>query len=138
MVDGKEDEKTPPQSPGERVSKFGDGADGSGGREVRFVRDVGGSANWLMLTKSNYTDWALLMKIKLKARNLWEAIDPGYVTVQEDMLALDAITSAVPQDMVSSLVGKETALEAWNAVKSMRVGSDAMQKTKVQRLRVGI
>jgi hypothetical protein len=36
------------------------------------------------------------MKIKLHARNLWEAIEPGDVTLQEDRIALDAITSAVP------------------------------------------
>jgi hypothetical protein len=36
------------------------------------------------------------MKIKLQARNLWEAIEPGYVTLQEDRMALDAITSAMP------------------------------------------
>ncbi|CAO2173598.1 unnamed protein product [Urochloa humidicola] len=135
MAEGKGEDKTPPPSPGKRGPRFGDGAGGSGGGEVRVVRDGGGAANWPMLTKSNYTEWALLMKIKMKARNLWEAIDPGYVTTQEDMLALDAITSAVPQDMVASLAVKETALDAWNAVKLMRVGSNAVQKTKVQRLR---
>jgi hypothetical protein len=55
-----------------------------------------GLANWQLLTKMNYTEWALIMKIKLRARNLWEAIEPGDVMLQEDRMALDAITSAVP------------------------------------------
>jgi hypothetical protein len=25
----------------------------------------------------NYSDWALLMKVKLKARGLWAAVKPG-------------------------------------------------------------
>jgi hypothetical protein len=43
----------------------------------------------------NYTEWALIMEIKLQTRNLWEAIEPGDVTLQEDRMALDAITSVV-------------------------------------------
>jgi hypothetical protein len=36
-----------------------------------------GPANFPVLTKTNYNDWSLLMKIKLEARGLWNAIDPG-------------------------------------------------------------
>ena len=49
-------------------------------------------------------------------------------------MALDAITSAVPTEMVVSLAAKATALEAWNAVKDRRVGSEQVQKTEAQRL----
>jgi hypothetical protein len=55
------------------------------------------------------------MKIKLQARNLWEAIEPGDVTLQEDRMVLDAITSTVPQEMLASLAVKATAAEAWEA-----------------------
>jgi hypothetical protein len=60
----------------------------------------------------NYTEWALIMKIKLQARNLWEAIKPGDVTLQKDRMAFDAITSAVPQEMLASLTVKASAAEA--------------------------
>jgi hypothetical protein len=49
-------------------------------------------------------------------------------------MALDAITSVVPPEMVASLAAKDTALEAWNAVKERRIGSDQVQKTEAQRL----
>jgi hypothetical protein len=74
------------------------------------------------------------MKVKMQARNLWDAIEPGGVSLQEDRMALDAITSAVPSEMVAALAAKATALEAWNAVKDRRVGSDQVQKTEAQRL----
>jgi hypothetical protein len=58
------------------------GNNGSGSSGQRVVRKIGvGSANWPLLTKTNYTEWALIMKIKLLARNLWEAIEPGDVTL---------------------------------------------------------
>jgi hypothetical protein len=34
------------------------------------IYEVGGGSSYPALTKSNYTDWALLMKVKLKARAL--------------------------------------------------------------------
>jgi hypothetical protein len=36
------------------------------------------------------------MKFKLQARNLWEAIEPGDITLQEDRMALDIITNVAP------------------------------------------
>ncbi|CAO2204866.1 unnamed protein product [Urochloa humidicola] len=136
MADEKTGNQTPPGSPKKLLGgKGGDGASGSGKGEVlRVVREIGGAANWPMLTKTNYTQWALLMKLKMKARHLWEAIEPGGVAPHEDCMALEAIASAVPSEMVASLAGKATALEAWNAVKERRVGSEQVQKTEVQHL----
>jgi acetyl-CoA carboxylase alpha subunit len=74
------------------------------------------------------------MKIKLQARDLWEAIEPGGVPLKGDRMALNAITSTVPPEMVSSLAAKDTALEAWMAVKQMRIRSEQVQKTEAQRL----
>jgi hypothetical protein len=99
------------------------------------VREIVGVApNWPKLTKTNYTQWALVMKVKMQARNLWEVIEPGGVSFQKDRMALDAITSAVPPEMVAALAAKDSTLEAWNAVKARRIGSDQVQKTEAQRL----
>jgi hypothetical protein len=84
----------------------------------------------------NYTEWALIMKIKLQARNLWEAIEPGDVTMQEDRMALDAITSAVPQEILASLAVKATTAEAWEEVRSLRIGSEVVRNAMAQRLRM--
>jgi hypothetical protein len=32
------------------------------------IREVGGGSSYPTLTKTNYSDWALLMKVKLKVR----------------------------------------------------------------------
>jgi hypothetical protein len=100
------------------------------------VREIGvGPANWPLLTKTNYTEWALIVKIKLQARNIWEAIEPGDVTLQEDRMALDAITSAVSHEMLASLAVKATAAEAWEAVRSLQISSEAVRNARAQRLR---
>ena len=52
----------------------------------------------------------------------------------KDRLALAAILRAVPPEMKAGLVVKKTAKEAWEAVKSMRVGDDRVKAASVQRL----
>jgi hypothetical protein len=76
------------------------------------------------------------MKIKLQARNLCEAIEPGDVTLQEDRMVLDAITSAVPQEMLALLAVKANAAEAWEAVRSLWISSEAVRNARAQRLRM--
>jgi hypothetical protein len=51
-------------------------------------------------------------------------------------MALDAITSAVPQEMLALLAVKATAAEAWEAVRSLWIGSEAVRNTRAQRLRM--
>ena len=41
-------------------------------------------------------------------------------------MALDAITSTVPQEMLASLAVKVTATEAWEAVRSLWIDIEAI------------
>jgi hypothetical protein len=59
----------------------------------------------------------------MQARNLWSAIEPSGVSLQEDRMALDAIMSVVSMEMVASLAAKDSTLEVWNVVKERGVGS---------------
>jgi hypothetical protein len=78
----------------------------------RVIREVGSGNSYPALTKTNYFDWALLMKVKLKARALWSVIADGGTDQQEEMMALDALCSTVPPEMVSTIAKKEMANEA--------------------------
>jgi hypothetical protein len=80
-------------SSGQRAS--GGGNSSGGGIVQRVIREVGGGSSYPTLTKTNYSDWALLIKVKLKARGLWSAVESS--DHQEDMMALDVLSSAVHQ-----------------------------------------
>ena len=56
---------------------------------VQVYRDIGGG--WPMLTRANYHEWSLLMKVKLQARGLWEAVVYGDVIYEDDRRALEAL-----------------------------------------------
>ena len=107
-------------------------------REVvveRIVREGGGSGNWPQLTRTNYYEWSLRMKLKLQARRLWEVIEDDEADFDQDRGALDAICSAVPGDMVPVLATKETAKDAWEAIQTLRIGDDRVWIATAQNLR---
>ena len=109
--------------------------EGTEGMVQRVIREVSAGTVFPMLTKTNYSGWALLMKVKLKARLLWTAIEKGGVKPHEDMQALNALCSAVPPEMWPVIADKETAKEAWEAIATMRIGDDRVKKTSAQNLR---
>jgi hypothetical protein len=79
----------------------------------RVIREVGGGSSYTALTKTNYSDWTLLMKVKLKAQALWSIIEnAGADQQEEEMMALDALCSAVPPEMMMTIAKKETTKEA--------------------------
>jgi hypothetical protein len=74
------------------------------------------------------------MNIKLKARGLWSAVESGGGDHQEDMMALDVLSSAVPSEMVYAVASKDTAMSAWETIKTMRVGDDRVRAVAAQHL----
>jgi hypothetical protein len=69
----------------------------------------GGTIELLMLMRSNYHDWSLVMKVSLEELGLWEAVEADKAEHREDRLALAAILRAVLVDMKASLAEKKMA-----------------------------
>jgi hypothetical protein len=61
-------------------------------------------------------------------------VDPGGTEFQIDGLALDAICSVVPPEMITTLTTKDSASEAWESIKMMRIGDDRIRKANAQRV----
>jgi hypothetical protein len=89
-----------------------------------------------MLTDTNYGVWAVKMKIILRHLGVWAAI-VGEASAEEekDDEALVAISQAVPDAVMMSIADKETANEAWEAIKEMNVGEDRVRKARVHALK---
>lgn len=107
--------------------------------EAGKVREGGVGLNYSMLTRDNYTAWAIKMKVFMQAHVMWQAIEPKdpKATVEEkvDKLALAAIFQGIPEDFLLSLAEKSTAKEAWEALKTMCLGAERVKKAKVQTLK---
>ena len=94
---------------------------------MRTVREVSGTS-WPTMTRTNYGEWAVTMKVKLRARRLWNAIDKGTDNEEYDMSTLKAILAVVPAEYSEPLGVKSSTKEAWEAIAAMRVGSDRAKK----------
>jgi uncharacterized membrane protein YgcG len=55
---------------------------------------VAPAGNFLVLTKTNYYNWAALMCVMLQARGLWDAVIVGTTDYMKDRLALEVIAKA--------------------------------------------
>jgi len=51
-------------------------------------------------------------------------------------MAMDALTSTVLEEMVSVLLGKETAREAWDSIRTARTGDNQVCKSTAQTVRL--
>ncbi|XP_066312207.1 uncharacterized protein [Miscanthus floridulus] len=101
---------------------------------VRTVPEVGGTS-WPTLTHTNYDEWAVTMKIKLRAQRLWNTIDKGTANKEDDMLALEAILAVMPAEYREPLGTKNSAKETWEVIAAMRVSSDRAKKATAQLLK---
>jgi len=81
-----------------------------------------------MLTRSNYYEWSLLMKVKLQVRFLRDAIKYDGVDYEQDRRALEALCAAVPPEIGATIANKPTAKLAWEAIEARRVGATAWSK----------
>jgi hypothetical protein len=48
------------------------------------VRDIGPGGGWPTLTKTNYVEWATVMRVRLQVRHMWEAVRYGDIDYNED------------------------------------------------------
>jgi hypothetical protein len=62
------------------------------------------------------------------------AVDPGSAEFQVGRMALDAICSAVPTEMITALATNDSSQEAWKSIKTMRVGDNCIKTVSAQKL----
>jgi hypothetical protein len=108
------------------------------GREVvveRVVEKASTAIVYPVLTRTNYAEWALVMRVNLQAAGLWEVISKGAGDYREDRNALAALLRAVPLEMQAGLAVKESAMEAWEAIRSIRVGADKVKEANAEKVR---
>lgn len=102
-------------------------------------KDGAVSLSYPMLTRANYTAWALKMKVYMQAHGVWEAVVPkdptAVVEDKMDKVAMAAIYQSIPEDILLSIADKETAKDAWDAVKVICQGADRVKKARVQTLK---
>jgi hypothetical protein len=76
-----------------------------------------------------------MMRLMLKARHLWDAVDHGCVDEDDDLMALEAICKAVPAEMQETMANKPSARAAWEDLKTANLGVKRVRRSKAHTLR---
>ncbi|KAG8070343.1 hypothetical protein GUJ93_ZPchr0006g45518 [Zizania palustris] len=88
------------------------------------------AGNFPILTKSNYHDWAALMRVMLQARGLWTTMSDGTSDYTEDRMALEVLSKAVPPEMMGAIATKASAKIAWESLQLRNVGAERVRKAR--------
>ena len=124
--------KSPPKTPSSKAPLARLTGSGSGEIRVveRVVREEAGTS--MMLTRTNYMEWALVMQVKLQVARVWSAVTDEAADEDADRCALQIILTGVPPEMLRVLAAKDTAKIAWETIKTMRMGSERAREAKAQ------
>ncbi|GKA15002.1 zinc finger, CCHC-type containing protein [Tanacetum coccineum] len=92
------------------------------------------------LKTTNYTVWAIQIKVILEAYDLWEAIEPKEGTEvdnKKDKATTAFLYQALTEDVILQVAGCETAKELWDSLKTRNVGEEKVQQARLQSLMIG-
>ena len=87
------------------------------------------------LSKTNYRAWSMTMEVYLESHDLWLEITGENILKKKDRLALSAIISAVPKDILMILDAKKMARENWEILWQQNLGVDRVIQSRIQGMK---
>lgn len=108
----------------------------SGSRIAEINAKDGGppSLRCPMLNNTNYTVWAIRMKVMLKVNKVWETIEPGIIDEEKNNLGIALIFQSIPEALILQVGDLETSKAIWEAIKTRHVGAERVREARLQTL----
>ncbi|XP_048625982.1 uncharacterized protein LOC106355391 isoform X1 [Brassica napus] len=100
------------------------------------IKEGGGSSTIKcpMLTSTNYTVWAMRMKITLRVHKVWEAIEVETAGIDKNDQALALLFQSIPESLILQVGELEKAKQVWDAIKARYVGAERVREARLQTL----
>lgn len=86
--------------------KIGDSS--NSGAAVERVIANSGAVELPLLTRTNYHEWSLVMRVSLEALGLWDTVEKDKLEHREDRQVLAAILRGVPSEVKVGLAVKKS------------------------------
>ena len=93
----------------------------------------GGSSSTIKyptLTTTNYTVWAIRIKLLLKVHKVWDAIENESDVGEKNDMATALIFQSIPEALVLQ-VGDLEAKKVWDSIKSRYMGADRVREARL-------
>jgi hypothetical protein len=112
---------------------------GSGG-SVTAVVAAAGKVPVPLLTRTNYSAWAMRMKYLMRAHGAWGVVDPERSSKEaadgsKEEMAMTILSQGIDDETLLRVAEKETTADVWAALRSMHVGAERVREARIQSLR---
>lgn len=87
-----------------------------------------------VLTTTNYTVWAMRMKLLLKVHKVWEIIETEVADDEKSNIAMALIFQSTPEALILQVGELSTAKKVWDAIRSRHVGAERVKEARLQTL----
>ena len=92
------------------------------------------SISCLMLTTTNYTVWAIRMKILLKVHKAWDIIEKGSDETDRNDMAIALIFQSISEALILHVGDIDDAKKVWEVIKARNMGADRVKEARLQTL----
>ena len=87
-----------------------------------------------ILNSTNYTVWAIKMKILLKVHKVWDIIETEEGDDEKNNMAMALLIQSIPEALVLQVGELDTAKKVWEAIKTRHMGADRVKEARLQTL----
>lgn len=89
-----------------------------------------------MLNPTNYTVWAMRMKIALKVHKVWEVIETELemTDAEKNNMAIVLLFQSIPETLILHVGELDTTKKVWKAIKARHVGTERVKEARLQTL----
>ncbi|XP_013722901.1 uncharacterized protein LOC106426709 [Brassica napus] len=105
--------------------------------DIVVARKEGGGPSKItcsMLTATNYTIWAIRIKVLLKVHKVWETVENESDDSEKNNMATTLFFQSIPEALILQVRELDTAKKIWDAIKSRHMGADRVREARLQTL----
>lgn len=100
------------------------------------LKEGGGSSSiqFSMLNSTNYTVWAIRMKIALKVHKVWDVVEEESSTGDKNDMATTLLFQSIPEKIIVKFGELDTAKKIREAIKARYVSAEIVKEARLQTL----
>lgn len=95
---------------------------------------VPSSINCPMLNTTNYTVWAMRIKVLLKVHEAWEVVETESDNIKKNNMAMVLLFQSIPETLILQVGELDTTKKVWEAIKARHMGADRVREARLQTL----
>ena len=87
-----------------------------------------------ILTATNYTVWAMRMRILLRVHKVWEVVETEIEDDAKNDMAMALLFQSIPKTLILQVGELNTAKKVWDAIKARYVAAERVKEARLQTL----